>query len=156
MPLAKSAICESAWELQWQGPYIYCVPKVTFLTVSDLDPCTQLTVTERLKYSRWKDAPHHETMIPGEIRLQASWICSLTSSSSTGSKITTWKFRVWHEQDRHWCYRHSVYRPGCASKHSEASSTEEGIINSSLNPVIFLSGRSGEVCVICFEGGVRR
>lgn len=42
--------------------------------------------------------------IPSKILLQTSWICSSSSSSSTSNKITTWIFRVWHEQDRHSCY----------------------------------------------------
>lgn len=87
--------------------------------------------------------------IPGEIWLQASWICSSSSSSSTSNEITTRIFRVWHEQDTG---ATSVYSPECAAKHLQKPPPQRGeIIKSSLNPVIFLPGRSGEVCVICFQ-----
>lgn len=76
----KQPSVEQVWE-QWQGPGIYWMAKVTNLTGGDLHPCKQLIVTKCSMYSTWKDAPYTEMMIPGKIWLQASWICSLTSSS---------------------------------------------------------------------------
>lgn len=113
-PSLKHQSVNQLWELQWQGPYIYSVSKVTNLTVGDLDPCTQLMVTECSLHSRWKDAPHKEMIIPGKLWLQASWICSLTGSSSTGDAVSTWKFRVWHK----WGQTLTVQPPVCSKAYT--------------------------------------